>query len=240
MASYFSGGAYSSQYILYIAGILIVMLAQTRLQKVYNKYKEVPNDHGITGFAAARYILDQNGLQDVQVEVSKGGSLSDHYDPIHKVVRLSPDIYYNKSIASISVAAHEVGHVLQHKEHYGFIGLRNRVLPVANIASQLGWVVLIIGLFMFVSTPIIFYIGLFMICIILVFQIITLPVEFNASARAVKKLQAYQMIDISETAEVKGMLKAAAFTYVAAVLSTLAQILRIVLMVLGNNRRNDN
>ena len=113
----------------------------------------------------------RDSLQSIRVEVAKGGMLSDHYDPVHHVVRLSPDIFYNASIASISVAAHEVGHAIQHKEHYGAIGLRNRLLPMANIASQLGWVVLVLGLFLFASTPVILYAGIAMICIILLFQI---------------------------------------------------------------------
>lgn len=230
----------SIQYLLYILGFAIVMLAQARVQQVYNQYKAKPNARKMTGKDAARMILDASGLPEISVEVSRGGSLSDHYDPVHGVVHLSSDIYYNTSIASISVAAHEVGHAIQHKEHYGFIALRNRILPIANIASQLGWIVLVIGLFMFASTPVILYIGLSLIFVILLFQILTLPIEFNASNRAIKNLQSYQLISDNETDDVKRMLKAAAFTYVAAVLSTLAQILRILLMILGNQRRNND
>ncbi|WP_416324833.1 zinc metallopeptidase [[Eubacterium] hominis] len=230
----------SIQYLLYILGFAIVMLAQARVQQVYNQYKAKPNARKMTGKDAARMILDASGLPEISVEVSRGGSLSDHYDPVHGVVHLSSDIYYNTSIASISVAAHEVGHAIQHKEHYGLIALRNRILPIANIASQLGWIVLVIGLFMFASTPVILYIGLSLIFVILLFQILTLPIEFNASDRAIKNLQSYQLITDNETDDVKRMLKAAAFTYVAAVLSTLAQILRILLMILGNQRRNSD
>ena len=147
--------SYMSQYFLYILAFAVVMLAQSRVQAAYQKYKRIPNEHGLTGEAVARRILDMNNLQSIRVEVAKGGMLSDHYDPVHHVVRLSPDIFYNASIASISVAAHEVGHAIQHKEHYGAIGLRNRLLPMANIASQLGWVVLVLGLFLFASTPVI-------------------------------------------------------------------------------------
>lgn len=230
----------SIQYLLYILGFAIVMLAQARVQQVYNQYKAKSNARKMTGKDVARMILDASGLPEISVEVSRGGSLSDHYDPVHGVVHLSSDIYYNTSIASISVAAHEVGHAIQHKEHYGFIALRNRILPIANIASQLGWIVLVIGLFMFASTPVILYIGLSLIFVILLFQILTLPIEFNASDRAIKNLQSYQLISDNETDDVKRMLKAAAFTYVAAVLSTLAQILRILLMILGNQRRNND
>ena len=200
--------SYMSQYFLYILAFAVVMLAQSRVQAAYHKYKRIPNEHGLTGEAVARRILDMNNLQSIRVEVAKGGMLSDHYDPVHHVVRLSPDIFYNASIASISVAA------------------------------QLGWVVLVLGLFLFASTPVILYAGIAMICIILLFQIVTLPVEFNASSRAVKQLAMYGMISEQERYDVKGMLRAAAFTYVAAVLSTLAQILRILLMVLG--RRDDD
>ena len=230
---------YLSQYLLYILAFMVVMAAQSRVQAAYHKYKQVPNQYRLTGEAVARRILDMNGLNHIRVEVSNGGSLSDHYDPVHHVVRLSPDIFYNTSIASLSVAAHEVGHAIQHKEHYGAIGLRNRLLPMANIASKLGWAVLILGLFLFASTPIILYFGIALICVILLFQIVTLPVEFNASSRAVKQLSMYGMMTDSERNDVKGMLNAAAFTYVAAVLSTLAQILRILLLVLGRRNNDD-
>lgn len=228
-----------SQYIIYIAAFAIVMIAQSRVQAAYQRYKKIPNEKGMSGEEVARRILDYNGLQDIVVEVAKGGMLTDHYDPANRVVRLSPDIFYNKSIASISVAAHEVGHAIQHKEHYGAIALRNRLLPAANIASRLGWIVLVLGLFLFVSIPIVLYAGIALICVVLLFQVVTLPVEFNASSRAVKQLAMHGMVAEDEAYEVKSMLRAAAFTYVAAVLSTLAQILRILLMVLGS-RRNDN
>lgn len=227
-----------SQYFLYILAFAIVMLAQSRVQAAYNRYKSVPNETGIRGFEVARKILDENGLRHVAIEVANGGALSDHFDPVHNVVRLSPDIYHNATIASISVAAHECGHAIQHKERYGFISLRNRLLPMANIASQLGWVVLVIGLLSLSSVPIIFYIGLGMICIVLLFQIVTLPVELNASSRAIQILANDYMITEKEKPYVKSMLRAAAFTYVAAVLATIVQILRIILMTLG--RRNDD
>ncbi|MEG0330682.1 MAG: zinc metallopeptidase [Longicatena sp.] len=224
-----------TQYFLYILAFGIVMIAQSRVQAAYHKYKQIPNEKGIKGEDVARRILDANGLMNVRVEVANGGTLSDHYDPVHNVIRLSPDIFYNASIASISVAAHEVGHAIQHKEHYGAISIRNRLLPMANIASKLGWVVLVLGLFLFASTPMIVYLGIALIGIVLLFQVVTLPVEFNASSRAIKQLTQLQFINSDETYLAKGMLNAAAFTYVAAVLSTVTQILRILLMVLGRN-----
>ncbi len=205
---------------------------------ITNIKKEIPNERGLSGEAVARRILDMNNLQSIRVEVAKGGMLSDHYDPVHQVVRLSPDIFYNASIASLSVAAHEVGHAIQHKEHDGAIGLRNRLLPNGKhrFSAWLGCASA--RLISFASTPVILYAGIAMICVILLFQIVTLPVEFNASSRAVKQLAMYGMISEHERYDVKGMLRAAAFTYVAAVLSTLAQNLRILLMVLG--RRDDD
>lgn len=231
--------SFLSQYMLYMIGIAVVMFAQARVSNAYQRYKRIANRRGISGADTARSILDANGLQNVRVEVSKGGSLSDHYDPVHHVVRLSPEIYYNKSIASLSVAAHECGHAIQHKAGYGAIALRNRLLPAANIASQLGWVVLVLGLFLFASMPVLLYAGILMICIVLLFQIVTLPVEFNASSRAIKQISADGLMSEEERPMVKGMLRAAAFTYVAAVLSTLMQILRILLMILGRRQHDD-
>lgn len=223
-------------YMLYIIAIVVVMAAQARVQNAYHRYKQIENRKRISGQEAARRILDQNGLQSVRVEVAQGGVLSDHYDPINQVVRLSSDIYYNHSIASISVAAHEVGHAIQHKERYGFIAIRNRLLPAANIASKLGWITLFLGLFFFQTTPIIFYVGVGLLSIIVAFQVVTLPVEFNASSRALKQLERQQLITEDELPYCASMLRAAAFTYLAALVSSILQILRVILIA---RRRND-
>ena len=228
-----------TQYFIYILSFAIVMIAQSRVQAAYQKYKAVRNENGITGFQTARKILDANGLQNIQIELSNGGVLSDHYDPSNHIVRLSSEVYNGTSIASVSVAAHEVGHAIQHKEHYGAIGLRNRLLPLASIASRMGWLILFVGLFLFATTPLILYIGIALILVILLFQIATLPIEFNASNRAIKQLSGMSLIREEETPMVKGMLNAAAFTYVAAVLSTIAQLLRILLIVFSNRRNNN-
>lgn len=225
------------QFYLYILAFIIVMVAQAKVQGAYAKYKEIRNARNLTGAQVAREILDRNGLQDVLVEVSNNGVLSDHYDPTKKIVRLSSDIYYNTSIASISVAAHEVGHAIQHKEHYGAIALRNKLLPAANIASQLGWLSLIIGLMLINSMPYLFYMGIAMLIVIALFQLVTLPVEINASTRAVKLLGSYDMIYPEEKPYVENMLRAAAFTYIAALLATLANILRFILI--ANSRKRD-
>lgn len=226
-----------SSYMLYLLGFLIVMMAQMSVQGAYQKYKKIANRKGYTGAQVARNILDKNGLSHIQVEVANGGVLSDHYDPTHHVVRLSADIYYNKSIASISVAAHEVGHAIQHKENYGLIALRNRLLPAANIASNLGWIVLFIGLFLFGgANNIVFQIGFLMLVVIVIFQLVTLPIELNASSRALKQLSANGYIYEEEAPECRTMLKAAAFTYLAALINSILQILRVLLIA---RRRND-
>lgn len=226
----------SEQYILYVAALLIVMLAQARVQNAYHRYKSIRNEKGYTGAQTARAILDANQLTHIQVEASKGGVLSDHYDPVHHVVRLSPDVYYNQSIASISIAAHEVGHALQHKEHYGFIALRNRLLPYASIASNLGWITLFLGLFLFGTNSIFFYAGVVMLVIIVLFQLVTLPVELNASSRAITQLSNLHFINEDERPACKAMLKAAAFTYLAALISSILNVLRVILLT----RRNDD
>ena len=225
------------QFYLYILAFIIVMVAQAKVQNAYAKFKEIKNERNLTGAQVAREILDRNGLQDVLVEVSNNGVLSDHYDPTKKIVRLSSDIYYNTSIASISVAAHEVGHAIQHKENYGAIALRNKLLPAASIASQLGWISLIIGLMLINSMPYLFYMGIAMLVVIALFQLVTLPVEINASTRAVRLLGTYNMMYPEEKPYVEQMLRAAAFTYIAALLATLANILRFILI--ANSRKRD-
>lgn len=225
------------QLILYLLAFILIIVAQVNVQGVYSKFKTVGNERNLTGAQVAREILDRNGLQDVAVEVSNGGILSDHYDPTRKIVRLSSDIYYNTSIASISVAAHEVGHAIQHKEKYGAIALRNKLLPAANIASKLGWISLIAGLMLIDSIPYLFYMGISMLVVIAIFQLVTLPVEINASTRAVRLLGDYSMIYPEEKPYVEKMLRAAAFTYIAALVATLANILRFILI--ANSRRRD-
>lgn len=221
--------------LLYLGAIAIVMFAQTRMQSAYHRYRKMESEYGYSGAAVARAILDANGLHNVKVQLAEGGSLSDHYNPMQQTVNLSPDIYYKSSIASIAVAAHEVGHAIQHKERYGAIGIRNAILPVANIASQLGWGVLFFG-FMIGFTPLL-KLGVVMLLTVMAFQLITLPIEFNASSRAIVQMRSLNIIAEQETADARSMLNAAAFTYVAAVINTIFQILRILLMM--NRRERD-
>lgn len=222
-------------YILYFLALFIVLISQTLLSSNYQKYRKMPTIRNMKGFEVANLILQRNGIHDVQVVPSNNGTLSDHYDPTRKIVSLSSDIYYNSSIASVSVAAHEVGHALQHAEGYSFIALRNKMLPVTQIASQMGWTSLIIGLFL--GFDLLFWFGVISLVMIMLFQIVTLPIEFNASSRAIQQLTSYGVIERSEVNSAKKMLNAAAFTYVAALISTIAQILRILLI---RGRRNND
>ena len=228
----------STQYILYLLGILLAVIAQGWLSSTYSKYRAVANARGLSGAECARHILHCNGLDHIRVEMSRGGTLSDHYDPRAGVIRLSADIYQGTSIASLSVAAHECGHAIQHKENYAPLKIRDTMVPVVNLANQIGWVALILGLVLFYRSSTLLMVGGIMLLVVLAFQLITLPVELNASSRALKILRADGMIMEQERPMASTMLKAAAFTYVASVLSTLLQILRVFLIAGSRDRRN--
>ena len=214
-------------------GFLITLVAQIYVNNSYNKYKYQSLKRKITGAEIARIILDKNGLNNIQIkEVS--GNLTDHYDPTKKVVSLSSDIYNGDTIAAASVAAHECGHAIQHKVGYTFLRIRNSIIPFVNFSTKIGYVIVMIGIiFSYYKIAII---GLILLLGMLLFQLITLPVEFNASSRAKKQLIELNLIDNNELKDSNTMLNAAALTYVAAVLTTLLQILRLALIVFGNRR----
>lgn len=219
------------EYVLLFGAMILVAWSQSKVRSKYDRYSRVAVNSQYTGQDVARLILKDKGINDVQVEMGQG-MLSDHYDPKAKIVRLSPDNYSNSSIAAVSIAAHEVGHAIQHAENYGGIALRNTILPAAIISGHLAWVVIMIGLFTF---PAIFYLGIAMLGVIALFQTVTLPVEFNASSRAMSLLSDMNILNSDEQSYAKDMLSAAAFTYVAALIASLAQILRLLL--LRNRRR---
>lgn len=221
-------------YGLVILGTIITLVAQFLVSSRYNKYKKINSDKGLTGVEVARKILDSNGLNDVYVTETKG-VLSDHYDPNRKVVRLSHEVFHGSSIASISVAAHECGHAIQHKEGYIFIKIRGFLVPIVNLSSHLGYIAIMIGLlFNFIDLA---WGGIGLLLLILLFQLVTLPTEFNASSRALKILEEDNILSVDEIGGSKKMLGAAALTYVASLASTLLQILRLVLIV--SNRSDD-
>ena len=227
------GMRFDSSYLIYLLIALIVpMLAQGYLSSTFNQYLRVRASSGLTGADVARRILDRNGLQHVHL-TEVGGRLSDHYDPSRKTVRLSRDIYHGTSIAALAVASHECGHAIQHKLHYRPLVFRNAIIPFCNIGQYLGWVAVFIGLLMGNSS--VAWIGVILMSGILLFQLVTLPVEFDASSRALQILKTNYLTG-NEYSGAKSMLSAAAFTYVAAMLSTILSLLRIVLIVIGNDR----
>lgn len=214
------------EYVLLFGAMILVMWSQNKVKGKYERYSRIAANSPRTGEDIAKMILKRNGISDVQVEMGQG-LLSDHYDPKAKVVRLSPSNFSTNSIAAVSIAAHEVGHAIQHAENYGGIALRNTILPAAIISGHLAWIVIMIGFFTF---PAIFYLGIAMLGVIALFQTVTLPVEFNASSRAMSIISEMDLLTSDEQSYAKDMLSAAAFTYVAALIATLAQIMRLLLM----------
>lgn len=212
--------------LLMVLSIVITLIAQGFVSSAYNKYKRVKSKRGLSGLEVARKILDKNGLSNIYVVETKG-MLSDHYDPKRKVIRLSSDIFHKETIASIAVAAHEVGHAIQDKEGYSFMKIRSAIFPIVNFGSILGYIAIFIGFFFgYIDLA---WIGIILLLGMLLFQLVTLPVELNASKRAQKELEG--IVDTNELNMAKNMLFAAAMTYVAALATTLIQILRLVLMV---------
>lgn len=231
---YFSNPYYMIGTILVIVASLLALWAQMKVQKTYSRYKKVPNSRGMTGAQIAREILDREGLSHIQIYEVKG-NLSDHYNPGKATINLSHDIYSGTSIAALAVAAHECGHAIQYKEKYVPITLRNAILPIANVGQYLGWIAILLGLALGHTN--IAWVGFFLMCGILVFQVVTLPVEFDASSRALHILRT-QYLNDSEYSGARSMLSAAAMTYVAAMISTLMSMLRIFLMIIGNSRND--
>ena len=220
-------------YGLTFIAIIITLLAQAFVSGSYSKYSKIKNEKGLTGREVARYILDQHGLYDIDV-VETGGYLSDHYDPRNKVIRLSKNNYRQSSIASVSVACHECGHAVQDKENYLFFKIRSLLVPVVNFSSYAGYFAILLGC-LFGSLDLI-WIGIIAEIVILLFQLVTLPVEINASRRGLKELEKSEYLTKRELSGGKVMLSAAASTYVASVASTVIEILRLILLF---GRRDD-
>ena len=210
-------------YLIMIAPVfLLSMFSSFRVKSAFKKYSKVYVRSGLTGAEVARRILDKNGLNDIAV-VETTGFLSDHYDPSKKVVRLSPDVYRNATISAVGVAAHETGHAIQHKLLYRPLVLRNMMVPVASIGSNLSWIVIMAGFLMGALGLV--KVGIVLFSVVVFFQVITLPVEFNASSRAKKILASTGMVSGSEAAGVSSVLSAAAMTYVAAAASSIMTLI---------------
>jgi len=219
--------------VLVLPAVLIAGIAQARVSSTFKKYSRVMTEGGRTAAEVARMILDKNGLYDVDIECVKG-DLTDHYDPRSNTVRLSEPVYGSSSVAAIGVAAHEVGHAIQHAESYAPIKLRTAIIPVTNIGASISPVFILLGLVLG-SYPLAIF-GVVLYSLMAVFQLVTLPVEFNASARALKTLDRDAILTRDEVGSAKKVLSAAAMTYVAALIVSLAQILRLLLIVGGRRR----
>lgn len=216
-------------YLIYFLLIMIIPLwAQFKVQNTYKKFAKIPTTAGITGAEVARKILDANGLYNVQVKETSG-ILSDHYNPISKTVHLSSDNFHRQSIAGAAVAAHEVGHAIQDQQGYAPLRFRHALVPVANISSNLAWIFIIIGL---ISTAFsnMLLIGIFLMAAGVLFQLVTLPVEFNASSRAMDQIVSLGLISNQEEREARKVLNAAAMTYVAAAAVAVLELLRLILI----------
>ncbi len=214
-------------YGLPIIALIITLIAQGFVSSSYSKYSKVKNERGITGREAARYLLNKHGLSDIDV-VETSGYLTDHYDPRSKVIRLSRSVYNDTSIAAVSVACHECGHAIQDKEGYTFLRIRSALVPIVNFSSYAGYFAILFGC-LFGALNLI-WLGIFAEVVILLFQVITLPVEINASKRALKELDYAHFLNSNELKYGKTMLTAAALTYVASIATTIIQILRLFLM----------
>ncbi len=215
-------------YLIYIALIMIIPLwAQSKVKSTYKKYSNKATSSGMTGAQVARKILDDNGLYNVSIQETKG-MLSDHYDPRKKVVRLSSGNFHNPSMAASAVAAHEVGHAIQDEQGYAFLKFRSALVPVASLGSNMSFFLILIGIFTQISQ--LFLLGIIFMAAAVLFQLVTLPVEFDASNRAMGQLVSAGIIRNNEERETKKVLNAAAMTYVAAALVAVAELLRFILM----------
>ena len=221
-------------WILIVPAMIFAMWAQMRVSSTFNRYSKVGSARGLSAAQVCRQILDENGLFAVRVE-RVSGNLTDHYDPRNNVIRLSDSVYHSTSVAAIGVAAHEAGHAVQYSVGYVPIKIRNSIIPVSKLGSTLSMPILLVGLLF--NSGVLVEIGILLFSTMALFQLVTLPVEFNASGRALRTLGDYHILDDEETRMAGKVLKAAALTYVAALLSSVAQLLRLILLY--GRRRND-
>lgn len=217
--------------ILVVPALLISLIAQFNVKKAYSSMAKIQNAKRITGAEAARRVLSHYNINNVHIEITQG-KLTDHYDPRSNVIRLSPEVFSGTSIASVGIACHEAGHAAQHAQSYAPIKMRNAVLPVANLGSSMGFTIAILGYFM--GLDIVVNIGIILFAAVVLFQFITLPVEFNASSRALKVINETNMLYDEELPKARKVLRAAALTYVA---SLLVSVMSLIRLVLRTNRR---
>ncbi len=213
--------------ILIVAIIAVPLLAQLYIKSTYGKYSEIDNNQNISGFEVARKILDANDLKSIDI-VTTSGTLSDHYDPKRKVVRLSEDVFNGNSVASMAVAAHECGHAIQDKEAYALLRARSLLVPVVNLGTSISYYIILVG-FIFQVLNLV-YIGIALTALGLLFQLITLPVEINASKRAGIQIRELGIAGVEDQSGTKAVLTAAAMTYLAGVVASALQVLRLILI----------
>lgn len=225
---------YDPTYMLVVIGLIITLIASANVNSTFKRYDKVLSRRGITGADAARKILDANGLRNIRIE-RVSGKLTDYFSPKEGVIRLSDATYNSTSIAALGVAAHECGHAVQHAVGYAPIKLRNGMVPIVNICSSLSIPIILIGLF--ISAELAMF-GVILYCAVFVFQVVTLPTETNASARAIDTLYNMAILDEDELRGTKKVLNAAAMTYFASAAATALQVLRLFLLVSGNRRRD--
>ncbi|MCI8401730.1 MAG: zinc metallopeptidase [Lachnospiraceae bacterium] len=225
---------YDPYYILILIGMVISMIASARVNGTFRKYDEVRSRSGMTGAEAARRLLQAQGIYDVSIQ-RVSGNLTDHYDPRNKVLRLSDSTYGSSSVAAVGVAAHECGHAIQHEENYMPLTLRSALVPVANFGSRFSMLLIIAGLFL---GQVLVEAGILLFCAVVLFQVVTLPVEFNASSRALRLLKDNGILYEEEVGMTRKVLGAAALTYVASVLLSVMQLLRLILLYGGRSRRD--
>ncbi len=230
----FGFGMLDPTMLLILPGIIFAVWAQIKVKSTFKKYSKVATKRGITGYFAARKILDENGLFHVPVEQIQG-RLSDHYDPKANVIRLSNEVYNSNSCAAVGVAAHEAGHAVQYAQGYTPIKIRSAILPVASFGSKASFILFFIG-FIFAQAWPLMYVGIAFFIAAVLFQLVTLPVEFNASSRAIAALESSQILYPDELKYSKKVLSAAAMTYVAALASSLLSLLRLILLAGGRRR----
>ena len=225
-------------YFLVLIGVVLSLLASGKVKSTFSRYSQVRNSRGLTGAQAAEQVLHTAGIYDVRIE-HIGGNLTDHYDPRTKVLRLSDSVYGQTSVAAVGVAAHECGHAIQHARGYAPLKLRSTLVPVANFGAKLAWPLIIFGLFISgESSTILINAGIIAFLGAVVFQLVTLPVEFNASNRAIRMIADSGMMYGEEIKGAKKVLSAAALTYVASAATAILQLLRILILT-GGRRRND-
>lgn len=223
-------------YILILIGVIISLLASAKVKSTFAKYSKVRSMSGLTGAQAAERILRNAGIFDVSVQ-RISGHLTDHYDPKNKVLRLSDSVFGETSVAAIGVAAHECGHAIQHSKEYAPLKMRTALVPIANFGATLSWPLILIGVLLSWSQPLI-TLGIILFSAAVLFQLVTLPVEFNASNRAVKILASTGMLSDREVSQTKQVLGAAALTYVAAAAASILQLLRLIILFGGNRDRD--